>query len=70
MIVRMILGVGCLIMGVLTLAGLFMRNDPSDRWIVGIGWLLIGGGWLIRCYIGKRRSGSGGERRPDDKDGR
>ena len=71
MIVRIILGVGCLVMGVLSLSGYFVCGGPNERWIVGIGWILIGAGWLGRWYIAKRRSrpGSGERRGSEDKSG-
>jgi hypothetical protein len=54
--VRVLLGLGCFIMGGLTLSGLFLRDDPKGRWICGIGWILIGVGWLGRWYVGKKKS--------------
>ena len=66
MIVRMILGVACLIMGVLSLSGHFVRGGPNERWIIGIGWILVGAGWLGRCYIARRQTGHGSERERDE----
>ncbi len=66
MVVRLILGVGCVIMGVLSLSGMFVRGGTTERLMVGFGWILIGVGWLIRCYLEKKRSGSGHGRGPED----
>jgi len=66
MIVRVVLGAGCLVMGVLSLSGLFVRGGPNERWIIGIAWIVIGAGWLGRCYVTKKPSGCGSERGRDD----
>lgn len=46
---------GCLVMGLLTLAGVFRRPDPNGRIIFGFGWILIGAAWLGRYYFAKRK---------------
>jgi len=50
--VRVILAAGCIVMGLLSLAGVFATDVANGRLIFGAGWLLIGAGWLVRCYIG------------------
>ena len=69
MIVRLILGVGCLVMGVLSLSGMLVRGGGTERWLVGFGWILVGAGWLIRCYLEKIKSERTRKRGPENPDG-
>jgi hypothetical protein len=50
--VRVFLAAGCFVMGLLSLAGVFSTDVANRRLIFGAGWILIGAGWLVRCYIG------------------
>ena len=53
--VRLVLATGCVVMGVLSFAGVFSNDVPKGRLIFGVGWVLIGAGWLVRCYFGWKK---------------
>jgi hypothetical protein len=62
--VRLALAGGCIVMGLLSFAGVFSKDVANGRLIFGAGWTLIGAGWLFRCYIGwkqQRRDREGGD---------
>lgn len=41
-------------MGALSLAGVFNRTQPGGRYVFGVGWLLIGAGWIARYRLAER----------------
>jgi hypothetical protein len=53
-VVWLLLAAGCFIMGGLSLAGVVSRADLNGRFIFGIGWFLIGAGWIGRYYLAKK----------------
>jgi len=63
--VRLVLAAGCVVMGILSFAGAFSNDVGNRRLIFGVGWTLIGAGWLFRCYIGWRKQS--GERGAGDE---
>lgn len=50
-----VLAMACFIMGFLSLAGVVSRADTNERLVFGIGWILIGAGWLARYFFAKRK---------------
>lgn len=54
-IVWILLAAACFVMGGLSLSGVVSRTDPNGRVIFGIGWVLIGVGWIGRYYVAKKR---------------
>jgi hypothetical protein len=58
--IRLVLAAGCIVMGFLSLAGAFPISAEREKLIFGVGWILIGAGWIFRCYLGWRS-------RPDDR---
>jgi hypothetical protein len=64
--VRLFLAAACIVMGVLSWSGVISSDVPNGRLIFGIGWILIGVGWLVRYYLG--RSQKGGERSEGGRD--
>jgi hypothetical protein len=64
--VRLVLALGCVVMSALSFAGVFSGGVANGRLIFGGMWLLIGGGWLFRCYYGWKKlngdNGAGDER--------
>ena len=49
------LATGCFIMAGLSAAGVVSRAEPNGRVIFGIGWTLIGIGWLGRYYFARKK---------------
>ncbi len=68
-IVRLALAAVCVVLGVLTLAGVLSPARASERWILGAGWIAIGAGWLVRCYLGGQLSGSRSDHESDSRPG-
>ncbi len=54
-VVWVLLAAGCFIMGGLSLAGIVSTAEGNERFLFGIGWILIGVGWLGRYYIAKKK---------------
>jgi len=69
-VVRLVVAAACLLMGVLSLVGVFSSGSTRERWIIGVGWIVIGAGWLARCYLigspSSSRVDDEGERPPGD----
>jgi hypothetical protein len=52
-VVRVTVAAACIVMAVLSGTGLVSSNVPNGRLIFGIGWLVVGAGWLARYFLGR-----------------